>query len=103
MSGRNRAILIQGIRPGALRGFGQVLLYSGPEPPSGGVSRPPLAVIAPHCTQFDGVTLTVTTPARSPSPPPPTPPLLPSPPATSYTCAGHMRTHISARVRGTPV
>ena len=25
-----------------------VSLYSGPEPPSGGVSRPPLAVIAPH-------------------------------------------------------
>ena len=26
--------------------------YSGPSPPSGGVSRPPLAVIAPHCTQL---------------------------------------------------
>ena len=25
-----------------------VSVYSGPEPPSGGVSRPPLAVIAPH-------------------------------------------------------
>ena len=32
-------------------------VYSGPEPPSGGVRRPPLAVIAPHWTQFDGVTL----------------------------------------------
>ena len=27
----------------------QVCQYSGPEPPSGGVRRPPLAVIAPHC------------------------------------------------------
>ena len=27
---------------------GQVFVYSGPEPPSGGVRRPPLAVIAPH-------------------------------------------------------
>ena len=36
----------------------QVSVYSGPEPPSGGVSRPPLAVIAPHWTQFDGVTST---------------------------------------------
>ena len=35
-----------------------VSVYSGPEPPSGGVSRPPLAVIAPHWTQFDGVTST---------------------------------------------
>ena len=33
-----------------------VSVYSGPEPPSGGVRRPPLAVIAPHWTQFDGVT-----------------------------------------------
>ena len=31
-----------------------VSVYSGPEPPSGGVSLPPFAVIAPHCTQFDG-------------------------------------------------
>ena len=30
----------------------------GRTPPSGGVSRPPLAVIAPHWTQFDGVTST---------------------------------------------
>lgn len=36
----------------------QVSVYSGPEPPSGGVSRPPFAVIAPHWTQFDGVTAT---------------------------------------------
>ena len=28
--------------------------------PQGRVSRPPLAVIAPHCTQFDGVTWTST-------------------------------------------
>ena len=32
--------------------------YSGPLPPSGGVRRPPLAVIAPHCTQLDGLILT---------------------------------------------
>ncbi len=36
-----------------------VRVYSGPAPPSGGVSRPPFAVIAPHCTQFDGVTSTL--------------------------------------------
>ena len=35
----------------------QVSVYSGPEPPSGGVRRPPFAVMAPHWTQFDGVTL----------------------------------------------
>jgi hypothetical protein len=29
-----------------------VCVYSGPSPPSGGVRRPPLAVIAPHWTQF---------------------------------------------------
>jgi hypothetical protein len=40
----------------ARRFHGYVFLYSGPEPPSGGVSRPPFAVIAPHWTQFDGVT-----------------------------------------------
>ena len=33
----------------------QVSVYSGPEPPSGGVRRPPFAEIAPHWTQFDGV------------------------------------------------
>src|SRR3954451_15480221 len=33
-------------------GAGQVIWYSGPSPPSGVVSRPPFAVIAPHCTQF---------------------------------------------------
>ena len=37
-------------------------MYSGPEPPSGGVRRPPFAVIAPHCTQFDGLSRTVTVP-----------------------------------------
>ena len=41
----------------------QVTVYSGPEPPSGGVSRPPLAVIAPHWTQFDGASCTVTVPS----------------------------------------
>src|ERR671936_624914 len=59
-----------------------VIVYSGPEPPSGGVSRPPLAVIAPHWTQFEGVTST--------------------PPSTgSYTWAGHMRAHSSATSGGT--
>jgi hypothetical protein len=28
------------------------IVYSGPSPPSGGVKRPPFAVIAPHCTQL---------------------------------------------------
>ena len=37
----------------------QVSVYSGPEPPSGGVRRPPLAVIAPHWTQFDGLSSTL--------------------------------------------
>ena len=32
----------------ATRSARQVSVYSGPEPPSGGVSLPPLAVIAPH-------------------------------------------------------
>src|SRR4029434_4852265 len=31
------------------------MLYSGPLPPSGGVKRPPLAVMAPHCTQLEGL------------------------------------------------
>ena len=39
-----------------------VIEYSGPLPPSGGVRRPPLAVIAPHCTQLEGLILTVTVP-----------------------------------------
>jgi hypothetical protein len=63
-------------------------VYSGPLPPSGGVRRPPLAVIAPHWTQFDGAVRTRTVPSPSASP-------------TSYTCAGHSRTHISATSRGT--
>ncbi len=37
-----------------------VSVYSGPDPPSGGVRRPPLALIAPHWTQFDGVISSVT-------------------------------------------
>ena len=45
-----------------------VSVYSGPEPPSGGVSRPPLAVIAPHWTQFDGLSCTVTVPSPSAGP-----------------------------------
>src|SRR6266536_1801656 len=74
--------------PDAAAEFRYVSVYSGPEPPSGGVRRPPLAVIAPHCTQFDGARFTVT---------------VPSPPSTpiSYTCAGHMCTHMSATSRGT--
>ena len=53
-----------------LRGarLAHVSVYSGPEPPSGGVRRPPLAVIAPHWTQFDGVTSTTTLPSPSSSP-----------------------------------
>ena len=43
--------------------------YSGPEPPSGGVRRPPFAVIAPHWTQFDGVTCTSTVPTSDPTSP----------------------------------
>src|SRR5213076_2924485 len=53
------------LQPGAR---GQVSVYSGPEPPSGGVSRPPFAVIAPHWTQFDGVSLTSTVPSSCSSP-----------------------------------
>ena len=41
-------------------------MYSGPEPPSGGVRRPPLAVIAPHCTQLEGVTTSSTRPSSPP-------------------------------------
>src|SRR5205085_4373575 len=66
----------------------QVTVYSGPEPPSGGVRRPPFAVIAPHWTQFDGVTSTSTLPSGSSRP-------------TSYTCAGHMFVQSSASSRGT--
>ena len=44
------------------RAGAQVIWYSGPSPPSGGVRRPPLAVIAPHCTQFDGLTIRSTGP-----------------------------------------
>src|SRR5579875_987571 len=66
----------------------QVSVYSGPDPPSGGVSRPPLAPIAPHCTQFAGDISTSTVPSPSSGP-------------ISYTCAGHIRTHSSATSRGT--
>ena len=58
--------------PGARRTAGcacrYVSVYSGPEPPSGGVSRPPRAVIAPHWTQFDGVSLSSTRPSPTSSP-----------------------------------
>ena len=43
---------------GGGEGVRYVFVYSGPEPPSGGVRRPPLAVIAPHWMQFDAVTST---------------------------------------------
>src|SRR5579884_1116850 len=66
----------------------QVFVYSGPEPPSGGVRRPPFAVIAPHCTQFDGATSTVTVPSPASAP-------------SSYTRAGHMLTHSCATSTGT--
>ena len=58
----------RGQTPDTAGSDGQVRVYSGPEPPSGGVRRPPFAVIAPHWTQFDGVTSTVTLPSPSPSP-----------------------------------
>src|SRR5262249_17821315 len=65
-----------------------VFVYSGPEPPSGGVRRPPFAVMAPHCTQFDGATFTVTVPSPFSAP-------------SSYTCAGQRLTQSSATSRGT--
>jgi len=34
-----------------------VTWYTGPSPPSGGVRRPPLAVMAPHWTQLEGLTI----------------------------------------------
>ena len=46
----------------------QVCQYSGPEPPSGGVRRPPLAEIAPHCTQFDAAISTSTRPSSPRAP-----------------------------------
>src|SRR6266566_8887466 len=66
------------------RGGSQVSVYSGPEPPSGGVRRPPFAVMAPHWTQFDGVTCT-------------------TPSTTSYTCAGQSISHIRPTSVGTSV
>src|SRR4029078_1300588 len=66
----------------------QVRVYSGPEPPSGGVRRPPLAVIAPHCTQLEGARSTMTVPSASSLP-------------ASYTCAGHMCAQSCATSRGT--
>ena len=46
-----RALSRQKLPPAPARS-GYVIWYSGPSPPSGGVRRPPLAVIAPHCTQL---------------------------------------------------
>ncbi len=43
----------------------QVSVYSGPLPPSGGVNRPPLAVIAPHWTQLGGFTTSTRAPLAS--------------------------------------
>src|SRR5204862_4788999 len=57
--------------------------YSGPEPPSGGVKRPPLAVIAPHWTQLDGVTTSFTSSPSAPSPRSPSAPSPRSPSAPS--------------------
>src|SRR5437764_721891 len=65
-----------------------VSVYSGPEPPSGGVNRPPLAVIAPHCTQLGGFTFR-------------TLPL--SPLSHSYTAAGHIAIQASPTSFGTSV
>ena len=59
--------------PARRRKLTQVSVYSGPEPPSGGVSRPPFAVIAPHWTQFDGDTLTSTSRPRPARPRRPAP------------------------------
>src|SRR5262245_1066850 len=72
------------LAPGPVRNglVPQTSLYSGPDPPSGGVSRPPFAVIAPHWTQFDGVTCTAS-------------------PVHSYTCAGHMCSHMRPTSAGT--
>src|SRR5918996_548298 len=67
-----------------------IRVYSGPSPPSGGVSRPPFAEMAPHWMQFDAVTSTFTT----------VPWGLASRP-TSYTCAGQRCTHASAISRRT--
>ena len=61
----------------------------GPRPPSGGVSRPPLAVIAPHCTQLDGATARA--PGHRPS----------RAPRRLVDRGRHMFTHVSARSRGT--
>src|SRR5579884_1382721 len=66
----------------------QVFVYSGPDPPSGGVRRPPFAVIAPHWTQLEGATCTVTVPSSASGP-------------SSYTCAGHICAHRRATSRGT--
>ena len=65
---RRRSSITCACRPRSRRPEPQVRVYSGPEPPSGGVRRPPLAVIAPHWTQLDGVTSSSTRPS-SPSAP----------------------------------
>jgi hypothetical protein len=55
----------QDVDPFALDVHAYMWVYSGPLPPSGGVSRPPLAVMAPHWTQFEGVISTSTMPPAS--------------------------------------
>src|SRR5262249_35903101 len=65
VGGMSQVRICQEVRAEGLRWIGYVMVYSGPEPPSGGGSRPPFAVIAPHWTQFDAVTSTVTS---APSP-----------------------------------
>src|SRR5262249_32888782 len=71
--GRAQAVRLDGTgaRPptlGRSRGRPQVSVYSGPEPPPGGVRRPPLAVIAPHWTQFDGLSSSSTRPSSPAGP-----------------------------------
>jgi len=56
----------QALKPWAERP--QVSVYSGPEPPSGGVRRPPFAVMAPHWTQFDGLRTSSTRPSSPTAP-----------------------------------
>src|SRR6188472_4333868 len=58
-----RRRLLDESAPLASRRRDQVSWYSGPSPPSGSVSRPPLAVIAPHWTQLEAVTWTSTSAA----------------------------------------
>ena len=89
-----------------------VSVYSGPLPPSGGVRRPPLAVIAPHWTQFEGASFTSTVPSPSASlrprrPAPgrgaPTSPPARAGPSSGYECdsAGRRACGCPTRTRST--